>query len=242
MRLEFAGTVFLMAALILILGAAIPHVQAANMPLLNWVDPIIPYGVILFSLAGMTAVPELEQAVDGRRDDYRRAIIRGTLIAAAFTLAFGLIVWGVSGAAVTEDAVSGLQAVLGSKVALPAAVIGFLAVATSYFATAANIKDSFLYDFRYHLNTAWLLAVVPPIIVFLFGGRDFINLIGFSGAVFGGIMSVLVGLMYLSIRRRRLVKRHPLRVHPAITYVTMAVLGLGVLVELYDYLKRLLLA
>ena len=239
-KLEFIGTIGLVVALLGILGFSLPHIELANMPLFDWIDPIIPYGVILFSLGGMTAVPEMEEMVEGRRGDYRKSIILGTIIAMLITMAFGFIVWGVSGDQLTKDAVTGLKAVLGSSIGIPAAIAGFLAVATSYFATAANVKDTFNYDFKLNRNIAWLLAVMPPIGIFLFGGRDFLSMIGLSGAVFGGVLAVLVGLLYLKIRRKRLVRRKPLGIHPAFTYVCMAILSIGAVLAAGDYIKGLL--
>ena len=155
------------------------------------------------------------------------------------TMAFGFIVWGVSGNQLTKDAVTGLKSVLGSAIGIPAAIAGFLAVATSYFATAANIKDAFRYDFKLNRNIAWLLAVVPPIGIFFFGGRDFLSMIGLSGAVFGGVLAILVGMLYLKVRRERFVKRNPLGVHPAVTYVCMGILAIGAVLVTGDYIKEL---
>jgi tyrosine-specific transport protein len=239
-RLEFIGTVALVLALGGILGFSLPHLEFGNWIPVQLIDPIIPYGVILFSLAGMTAVPQLEHLVDGRRDDYRRAVVWGTVIAGVLTMAFGYIVWGVSGNQVTEDAISGLQAVLGSGLAIPAALAGFLAVATSYFATATNVKETLEDDFRTRPLFAWLLAIAPPLAIFLLGGRSFLTLIGFSAAVFGGIMAVLVGLLYLKVRRAGLVREKPLRVPPGVVYVVIVVFGLGAVVELYRNIINLM--
>ncbi|MBN1585040.1 hypothetical protein JW899_01600 [Candidatus Uhrbacteria bacterium] len=239
-RLETVGTVALILTLVGILAVAVPHVRVANMPAWNLIDPVVPYGVILFSLIGLSVIPEMKGMVKGRVGDYRWAVVVGTAIAAAVTMAFGFVVWGVVGHRVAKDAVSGLNDVLGAGIAVPVAVAGFLAVATSYLATAVNVRDSFHFDFRLSPTVAWLLAVSPPMAIFLFGGRDFLVMIGLSGAVFGGILSVLVGLMYLKIRRQGLVSGKPLRVPAVFAYITILVLGIGAVVETWDYLGGLL--
>lgn len=108
-RVGFFATIGLIAAMVAIFVIGIPHVRPDNLPLVTGIDWLLPYGVVLFSLSGLPAVLEMEDILKGKHARYRLAIVLGSLTAAALTTAFGVVVWGVTGAATTSDAVSGLR-------------------------------------------------------------------------------------------------------------------------------------
>ena len=220
----------LVLALLALLAFGIPEVRVENLITINWKDAILPYGVILFSIAGTAVIPELEDIFHGSVFRYRRAVVWGTLIPVVLTALFGTVIVGVSGAATTEQALAGLEPILGRGFVLLGVVFGLLAVATSFLIFAVNLKATFQYDYKMRPLASWALATIPPYVVFLLGARNFIRVIGFSGSVFGGIMGILVVALFLRVRAARLVK-HPLPVHPAIARVVAFVLILGIVAE-----------
>lgn len=231
-RINFAATIGLLFAMALIFALGLPHVRLENFtPLWTGNDLFLPYGVVLFSLSGLPAILEMEDILKGRHASYRSAIVVGTLIAAALTGAFGFIVWGVTGAATTNDAVSGLKLALGGGIGTISAVFGFLAVATSFFATAINLQATFQYDYKLRRASAWLLTGGVPFAVFLLGAKDFISIVGFTGAVFGGISASLVALLYVAVTTRGEVKRLPLGIPVWTAYLSIVVLSAGALIE-----------
>jgi membrane associated rhomboid family serine protease len=153
-------------------------------------------------------------------------------------MAFGYVVWGVTGSATTEDAVAGLRIALGGNITTLTAVFGFLAVATSYFAFALNLQSTFRYDYRLHKVPAWLLSVGIPIGIFYAGAQSFISIVSFSGAVFGGITAIIVALLYIAVTRRKLVKEKPLKLPLSLAYVSIVVLGLGALYEMWTVVVK----
>jgi len=230
-KLGFVTVTALVAAFVLIFVKAVPAVRAANLVPFNLADVFLPYGVILFSLGGLPAILEMEDVLEGKHERYRLAVVVGSLIGAALTIAFGFIVYGVTGPATSEDTVTGLKAVLGGNIAFFAALLGFLAIMNCFLRIGMNLKYTFRYDFKLHRLTSWLLAVAPPLIIFFVSTKSFVAMISFSGAVFGGISAVMVSLLYLSVARQKLVKE-PLGVPPALVYVVIAVLVSGVVYQL----------
>lgn len=231
-RVNAVATFGLLAAMALIFGLGAPHVRIENFaPLWTGNDLFLPYGVILFSLSGLPAILEMEDLLKGKHASYRRAIVVGTLVAAALTAGFGFLVWGITGSATTSAGVDGLKSILGGGIATIAAIFGFLAVATSFFATAINLQGTFRYDYKLGQNTAWLLTSAVPFAVFLFGAKDFVSIVGFTGAVFGGISAALVALLYVAVTRTRQVALKPLGVPAWVAYVTIAFLSAGAFVE-----------
>jgi len=229
-KIDVAATVVLVASFLMLLVMSAPHVRLVEFVAFTGSDLLLPYGVVLFSLSGLPAVLELERIVGSDARLYRRSVIAGTVIAIALTGLLGFVVWGVTGRGTTEAAIDGLGATLGHGIALLGAVCGFFAIATSYFATAMNLKETFLLDYHRDHFTSWSLAVGVPFAAFLLGAQNFVSIIGFSGAVFGGVSAVIVALMYKVIVSRRLVKA-PLGISVGWANVSIAILTAGALGE-----------
>ena len=74
-------------------------------------------------------------------------------------------------------------------------IIGFLAVFTSFIALAVDMKSMFRYDYKIHKFPAWLLVVIPPVIIYLKDIGGFINILAITGSAGMGILGIFVVLM-----------------------------------------------
>ncbi len=231
-RIDFVATVGLLGAMCVLIAIGVPHMQLASFATTGVPDYILPYGVILFSLGGLPAILEMEDILKGRHRHYRLAVIAGTLISTVLTFTFGYVLWGVVGTAATHDAVAGLTSALGPRITSLTAVFGFLAISTSFFSTAINLQSTIQYDYKFRRITAWLLTAGVPFAIFLWGAKNFISIISFSGAVFGGASAILVAMLYIAVTKRRLVKEKPLGVPVWTAYLSMLLLSVGALYEI----------
>lgn len=236
-KIDFISTVALSLALLLIVGMSVPHIEPANYQLYASGDLFLPYGVILLALAGISAVPEMEDIMDGKHQGFRKAIVLGSIIAIALTTLFALAVYGVTGAGTTEDGMTGLKSIMGGGIAVFAAAFGFLAVATSFFIIGLNLRSSFEYDFKLSAFPSWLLACGIPFGLVVIGVKSFIGIISFTGAVFGGITAVIVSLLYISITKRGLMKGRELGVPVFWAKVSIALLSLGAVYEVASSIR-----
>lgn len=188
---------------VLILGLSVYSLRFAepnNWSFLNRTgNSFLPYGVILFALAGGSAIPEIIVFLrNGRGRLLKKVIIMGTIVPAAIYAVFAVAVVGVSGLKTSPEALAGLVSVLGSSVIRYGALIGFLAVITSFFTIGLNIQNSFRLDFGLSKFSSSFLTAAVPLALFFYGQRDFIAILSFTGAVLGG----LEGLLLLAIWRR----------------------------------------
>ncbi len=238
-RLGLVTVTALIAAFLLIFARAMPAVRLDNLLAFNVQDFFLPYGVLLFSLSGYPAILEMEDILEGKHQHYRRAVVLGTVVAAALTITFGLVVYGVTGRATTEDAVTGLQNVLGGNIARVAALLGFVAIMNCYLRIGVNMRHTLQYDFKLRRFTAWLATVGIPVGIFLIGSRSFVSMISFSGAVFGGITAILVALLYISITKKKLMKENALGVPLPLAYASIAILAGGALIEVVTSAAKL---
>ncbi|MDO8425314.1 MAG: aromatic amino acid transport family protein [bacterium] len=200
--LEFIFTAFIFLAIALIAIVGIQRVDPINFSSMNFRDAFLPYGVVLFSLGGVSAIAEIRDTLRGWERLLPRAIAWGTIIAAALTALFAVIVVGVSGPRTTEDAILGLAPTLGQSIVLLGALLGFSTIATSFLMLGLYTRNVFHYDFRIPRVAALLLGVGVPVGIFLIGRPGFIDIVMLTGALFAGLDGILVALAVLVARRR----------------------------------------
>jgi len=167
--------------------------------------PFFIFAVFVFSLAGYTVIPDTYQIFHGikrNRFHLREAIIVGGAIPFLVSIIFGIGVLMASGTGVTSDAISGLIPVLGSGVVQFGAALGLLAVFTSYLAIGYDLKELYTFDFKMRPVNAWVLAALLPIVPFLFGAQNFINLIALVGGLFIAIDGIFIMLMLRTMRKK----------------------------------------
>lgn len=193
----------------------------------------LPYGVILFALAGMSAIPIQRQILTGRERLLRPAIISSIAFTSCIYLLFAFTVVGVSGDVTSPAALAGLFEFLGTPIVVLGSALGVMTISTSYIILGTALFESFHTDYRIHVPIAWLLTGVPPLVLFLSGMTNFIDIIGMVGAVAVGILSALLSVAYIRARRMRL-RAPELRVRiPTAVVVLITILFIaGVVVEL----------
>ncbi len=238
-RIGTVVTTGMILAMAVILYLGLPHVRLENyLPLVSGHDLLLPYGILLFSLSGLPAILEMEDILKGKHENYRKAIVIGTLSAATLVASFSLTVLGVTGAATTTEAVKGLQAVLGPGIAKVGAIAGLLAVTAAFFASATNLRNTFRYDYKFSQFWSWMLTVVPPFTLMLLGVKDFVTIVGFTGAVFSGTSAILVALLYVAVTKKHAVKK-ALGVPIWVAYVSITILAVGALLTIARLIGKL---
>lgn len=153
-----------------------------------------PYGVFLYSLFGYTVIAEMELLVKGNRQDLRTSVVRGTLVSAGLTYAFGVTAW-LAGVGVLGRDPATLLLILPPWLAVVLPIAGFLAVVTSFVTTAYDLRSMFRLDYHF---PAWLAATVGlgvPILLLFLTDRDFLRTIGLVGSVFTPTVAVFVLFM-----------------------------------------------
>lgn len=238
-RIEVGMTVFLLAVMGLIFIYGVPKIELSN--LFAYAEPrdlFLPYGVILFALGGTIAIPEIRDVLKGYVHDMRRVVRWGTIIPLFVTAAFTLVVVGVTGAQTSEEGIIGLAYALGPWILYIGALFGFLAVTTSFLVFAVHLKESLIYDFKVEKYIAWFIAAFVPFTVFLIGSRDFINVISFTGAIFGGFNYILITLIYLKIRAKKKTKYPVIRWPRIVPYTLMVIFALGIIYKIvYTFIR-----
>ena len=232
---------FFMNLLLLLFGAVIfafafPHVQSANFTLIESSNIFLPYGVILFSLLGWSAIPEIADLFKSKKDKQNldNVIVWTFAIVIAFYLAFSFIIVGVSGQNTSPNTLDGLVPFLGQNIVIAGSLFGLVALASSFLILGNYLKNSLRYDFKLPYLVSTGIAVFIPFLIYFTGVRDVILVMGILGAVLGAIEGVIIILIFQRAKSKG--KRTPeysLR-FPKILLLTVAfILVLGAAAEIF---------
>lgn len=198
---EFFMTILLLLAAMVLLVKAAPLINFNNFQPLNLSKFFLPYGVILFALAGSAAVPEMRQVLVGQERKLKRAIFWGTLIPVILYFLFAAVVVGVTGRLTSEEAIGGLVPYFGGWVIILGAVFGFLAVFTSFIVLGVAVRKIYQHDYKIKSLISFLLACFVPLFGYLLGFKNFILIIGFVGAIASGLDGILTVLIYFRAKK-----------------------------------------
>lgn len=193
----------LYTALILVLAMiAVPHIDTSHFTVIreggNW---LAVFGVTLFAFTGFGAVAEMRDILGRQKRLLFRSILAAMLFIAGVYTVFTFAVVGVTGMATTVEAIRGLSELLGPWVLFIGSAIGLFAVTTAFMTHGLALTNTWVYDYRFRYLVGWMLAVVPPFILFLFGAKDFIRVLEISGGVGVGLSGLVLIYAYEAMRR-----------------------------------------
>ena len=171
---------------------------------------LVAYGSILFALTGYSIVPELK-----KQKQIKKSIFSAQIIIALIYLLFAL---GVSPYFKNQQFVFPNQ-ILHYLFNLA----GFFCVLTPYLMLSWVVYDLFNKDLKFKKKDSLLLTVVIPMLLFLFGVQNFMNVIAITGGLFLGGIAILISQMYQ--------KKFPGK-HVFINRLIQVVFLLGIVAEL----------
>ncbi len=236
---SFWGVILFFLILILGFVRGFPYLEISNLwtNKINVPDIFLPYGVILFSLSGTALIPEIEEFLGEDKHLLKKIILPGILIPAIIYLLFIFLILGITGNQTTEFAIDGLGDFLGNGVVSLMFLFGLVTTFTSFIVLGLTLKKIFWFDLNIPKNWAWFLACFPALFLYLLGFQDFIQIIGFLGAVMFATDSILINLMY---RKLGLTKPEAIcKFKRFLVYPLIFVFLLGILYEVYYFFNNL---
>lgn len=216
-----------------IILASLPHVDVAHLGSVDVANWFTPYGVLLFSMAGIGIVPEIKDVLGKKhKQEIGRVIITAMSIIGVLYALFAFAVVGVSGPETAQTAFEGLVPVLGETFRIVATLLGAVTIVSIYMMLGIQLSNTFKYDFHMPHWLSWIITCGVPVLLFVIGVREFIDVIGFVGGVFVGIMGILIALTYWKMRRSQICKKHHCLNFPApLTWFVILIFLLGIVTE-----------
>lgn len=210
-----------------------PYFNFDNLLTFNYQSIALPYGVILFSLWGIALVPEVKEMVERDRKKMLAVLIFGVILAAFCYLFFTFTILGASGVYTTKDAISGFSQAIGNKIVSIGFLFGLIITFTSFITLGLTLKKIFWYDLKLNKHISWGLSCFTPLVLYILGLRNFIDVIGLTGALFLGIEGIIVILIYRKFVRVRFQRRAGLY-----TYLLILLLFAGMITQLTYFFLR----
>lgn len=203
-KIEFFTNSALFLSVIAIAFFAFPHFRAENFSLISIPNMFLPYGVMFFAFIGWVAVPEVAELFKTHKEKggFRGAIIWASVLSVGFSALFSFIVVGVSGARTSEDALTGLVPYLGGSVVAIGALFGLIAIGDSFLIFGNYLKNSLRKDYRIPAPASFLLATGLPILLFLLGVRELIQVISVMGVFIGTVEGVAILCMFWQAKKK----------------------------------------
>ncbi len=232
--LKKIGSYGVLAVIVIVFLIFLKFVPSVNIENLTYVDKgnfFVPLGVVLFSMLGFTAIPELERIQDGKK--LKKAIIFGSLIPAVLYLVFTFVLVGVFGKNVQQIATLSF----GNTVT----ILGIFTMSTAFFILSFALRDVFIFDLRKRKFVFFWVSLFPLLIyliVSFFNLANFVSIIGIGGAVSGGLTGILILLMAMKAKEEG--DRKPefsLRLNFIIVGVLSLLFIAGIIFELLNFIK-----
>ncbi len=232
-ELFLAGILFLLLISLALFG--LPHVDPANLLVVQYANIFVPFGVIMFAMGGVSVIPELEILLREKGKKIENTVLLGTAIPMTLYLVFSMAVVGVNGLNTTEVATIGLGQAVGPHMIILGSLFAIIAMGTSFLTIGLALRRVYEWDFKLHKLIAWGLALGVPLGLYLIGARDFIKTLGLAGALGGGLEGILFVLIFWKARKTGDVQPRGMHVSfPRITgSIVIATFALGMIVTLF---------
>ncbi|MFH1712588.1 MAG: aromatic amino acid transport family protein [Candidatus Jacksonbacteria bacterium] len=212
--------------------SALPFFNVHNFSSINLQFLILPYGVVIFSLWGTSVIPEIKEILSGDSRLLRWVIASGSILIALVYLFFVIIILGVTGSGTSREAILGFASLVGQKVVFWGFCFGLITTFTSFLTLGLTLKRIFNYDFKINQRLSWAIACFTPLVLFIIGFNNFIDVIGLTGAIALGAEGVIIVFIYRAYLSRKGVKM------PLWLYSLVIFLIFGILAEFFVFFSR----
>lgn len=194
--IEFVMTIGIFIIVFVLAVILSPHISLMNF---NYSDPTrigLPYGVIMFALAGYITIPAVRRLLIGNEKKFPSVIIISYILVFSVYATFMYVVLGVTGHGTTEVATIGLGQKIGPLMVILGNVLALFTMSTCYLANGLALRRVFEFDYKKPRLLSTFLAVSPALILFVFGIRHFITILGIVGGIILGLQSAFIVLCY----------------------------------------------
>ena len=218
----------------IVISALLPKFSINNLKLIDSNNVFLPYGIIMFSLVGFAAIPEIVDILktSEERKKLKKVIIISSIVSIILYLIFSLGVVGVSNGRTSEEALSGLVPFLGKKIIILGALLGVVTIADSFLIICLYFRNTLVYDYHLPKISASAIASFLPLLLFL-KFQSFIQVVGFAGTILGTLEGIVILLIFQ--KAKKLGDRTPeysLNIPNYLIFLLMTILILGMFFQL----------
>lgn len=165
----------------------------------NFSSLFLFYGVSMFSLIGLTSIPESAQLLikEDKINKLGKSIFYGTFLPVIFYIIFVVLIVGLSHGNVSQDSITNLQKYISGPLIIVVSLFGFFATFTSFLAIGSYMHELMHFDLKIKKTISILLLFLIPFLAILTNATSsYLKIISFVGGVFIGVEAILILLIY----------------------------------------------
>ena len=158
------------------------------------------YGMVMYALWTFYSVPQVVQGLGPDREGAVRAILIGLGINGVLTAIVALIALGVS-TEVTQVAIIGISARLGTWAGVVGSLFIVFAFITSYWSVSLALADILRERTNMPGRIAWLLATLPSLFILWVGAWQFLEWLRLAAGATALVVALITLPMYRQAKR-----------------------------------------
>ncbi len=206
-KTELILSIVLLVVFIGVASMLIPHAKLENALYVDLSGILSIIGVVIFAFGAHTIIPDVYRGI-GSYKKTKKVIILAFLIPTAIYAIFMVIFLMTFGKNTPEIATQGLEAIYNEWGKIVGNALPLIAITTSYIGLGLAQQSNSKEFLKMKKTTAWALTVVPPMVIYLLGVRNFADVLSFSGntgdLVAFIILPILIGIIYWVLPRFRI--------------------------------------
>jgi len=168
----------------------LPHARLENALYVDFGGIFSMVGVVIFAFGFHTVIPDVYRGI-GSYKKTKKVLVLAFLIPTVIYAVFMVVFLMTFGKNTPEVATQGLEAIYNGMGKIIGNALPLIAITTSYIGLGLAQQSNSKEFLRLKKPAAWALTVVPPIIIYLAGVRNFADVLSFSGNT-GSMMAFII--------------------------------------------------
>ena len=189
-KTELIMSFVLIAIFIGVTGMLLPHARLENALYVDLGGIFSMIGVVIFAFGFHTVIPDVYRGI-GSYKKTKRVIVIAFLIPTIIYAVFMIVFLMTFGKDTPQVATQGLESIYNGMGKIIGNVLPLIAIATSFIGVGLAQQSNSKEFLSLKKPAAWALTVVPPIIIYLVGVRNFADVLSFAGNT-GDLMAFII--------------------------------------------------
>lgn len=188
-------------------------------------EPFLPYGVILFALAGTSALPLVYDLIGKNKKSYLKVNFFSLLFIIILYLIYVFSVIGTVGVGVSEESLKSLTSYLPKLFLILAIVLVTLNI--MFVDMAFYLKRGLIFDYNFSPKMANFLITISIFILIFLRANEIVPVINFISSIFLGFNLLITCLIYLNLKEKLYFK-----ISKYLVIILILVFSFGIVYEL----------
>jgi amino acid permease len=189
-KTELIMSLLLLVIFICVTGMLLPYARLENALYIDFTGIFSMIGVVIFAFGFHTVIPDVYRGIGSYKKTKKvivLAFLIPTIVYAVFMIFF-LMAFGIN---TPQVATQGLEAIYNGIGKIVGNALPLIAITTSYIGLGLAQQSNSKEFLSLKKPAAWVLTVVPPLIIYLVGVNNFADVLSLTGNT-GNLMAFII--------------------------------------------------